>query len=138
MLQRRLRLGGCTTMKNGPTAAWAISPPGAPGSKPRRQRNRAVDGPAPRGAGRVKKPPKKPIFLNDLREESLTEIWTKEGNFAYNRNFEVSMLTGACAGCDKGSICRGGCRGSSYFSSGSLFESRYCNYPGRRPLIPPH
>ena len=67
----------------------------------------------------------------NLREESLTEIWTKEGNFAYNRNFEVSMLTGACAGCDKGSICRGGCRGSSYFSSGSLFESRYCNYPGR-------
>ena len=41
------------------------------------------------------------------------------------------MLTGACAGCDKGSACRGGCRGSSYFSSGSLFESRYCNYPGR-------
>lgn len=67
----------------------------------------------------------------NLREESLTEIWTKEGNFAYNRNFEVSMLTGACAACDKGSICRGGCRGSSYFSSGSFFESRYCNYPGR-------
>jgi len=67
----------------------------------------------------------------NLREETLTEIWTKEGNFAYNRNFEVSMLTGACAGCDKGSVCRGGCRGSSYFSSGSLFESRYCNYPGR-------
>lgn len=67
----------------------------------------------------------------NLREESLTDIWTKEGNFAYNRNFEVSMLTGACASCDKGSICRGGCRGSSYFSSGSLFESRYCSYPGR-------
>ncbi|MFZ0946451.1 MAG: radical SAM protein [Syntrophobacteraceae bacterium] len=67
----------------------------------------------------------------NLREESLEEIWTKEGNFAYNRNFDVSMLTGACAGCDKGSICRGGCRGSSYFNSGSSFESRYCSYPGR-------
>jgi len=67
----------------------------------------------------------------NLREESLAEIWTKEGNFAYNRNFEVGMLTGACARCDKGSVCRGGCRGSSYFSSGSLFESRYCSYPGR-------
>jgi len=67
----------------------------------------------------------------NLREETLTEIWNKDGNFAYNRNFDVSMLTGACAGCDKGSICRGGCRGSSYFSSGSLFESRYCSYPGR-------
>jgi len=67
----------------------------------------------------------------NLREESLAEIWTKEGNFAYNRNFEVGMLTGACACCDKGSVCRGGCRGSSYFNSGSLFESRYCSYPGR-------
>ena len=67
----------------------------------------------------------------NLREESLAEIWTEDGNFAYNRNFDVSMLTGACARCDKGSICRGGCRGSNYFSSGSLFESRYCSYPGR-------
>jgi hypothetical protein len=38
------------------------------------------------------------------------------------------MPTGAFAGFDKGSICRG----SSYFSSGSPFESRYGNYP-RRP-----
>jgi radical SAM protein with 4Fe4S-binding SPASM domain len=67
----------------------------------------------------------------NLRQESLEQIWFKEGNFAYNRNFDVSMLSGACAGCDKGSICRGGCRGSSYFNSGSLFESRYCSYPGR-------
>lgn len=67
----------------------------------------------------------------NLRTESLREIWTKEGNFAYNRNFSRTMLTGACAVCDKGSICRGGCRGSSYFSSGSCFESRYCCYPGR-------
>jgi radical SAM protein with 4Fe4S-binding SPASM domain len=67
----------------------------------------------------------------NLRKESLEEIWTKEGNFAYNRNFNTSMLSGACAVCDKGSLCRGGCRGSNYFSSGSLFESRYCSYPGR-------
>lgn len=67
----------------------------------------------------------------NLRNESLETIWTKEGNFAYNRNFDPSMLTGACAGCDKGSVCRGGCRGSDYFSAASLFESRYCSYPGR-------
>jgi len=69
----------------------------------------------------------------NLRDESLERIWTKEGNFAYNRHFDVSMLSGACAACDMGSRCRGGCRGSSYFNSGSCFESRYCNYPGRRP-----
>jgi radical SAM protein with 4Fe4S-binding SPASM domain len=71
-----------------------------------------------------------------LRKESLEEIWTKEGNFAYNRNFDKSMLSGACAVCDKGSICRGGCRGSNYFSSGSFFESRYCSYPGRPACNP--
>ena len=69
----------------------------------------------------------------NLRKESLEAIWTKEGNFAYNRNFDTSMLSGACAVCDKGSICRGGCRGSSYFGTGSLFESRYCSYP-KRPV----
>jgi len=67
----------------------------------------------------------------NLRKESLQEIWTKEGSFAYNRNFDISMLSGACAVCDKGSICRAGCRGSNYFTNGSLFESRYCSYPGR-------
>lgn len=65
----------------------------------------------------------------NLREKSLEEIWNKEGNFAYNRKFDVSMLTGRCATCDKGEICRGGCRGSSYFSTGSPFENAYCCYP---------
>jgi len=66
----------------------------------------------------------------NLREEPLTVIWHKEGNFAYNRQFEVSNLTGKCADCDKGPICRGGCRGSSYFSTGSIYENAYCCYPG--------
>ncbi len=65
----------------------------------------------------------------NLREESLEEIWYKEGNFAYNREFDVSQLTGACAGCDKGVICRGGCRASCYFTTNSLFENKYCCYP---------
>jgi radical SAM protein with 4Fe4S-binding SPASM domain len=67
----------------------------------------------------------------NLREESLERIWASAGNFAYNRRFDASMLRGACAACDKGSVCRGGCRGSNYFNSGSCFESRYCNYPKR-------
>ncbi len=40
----------------------------------------------------------------NLREESLRDIWCKEGNFAYNRQFDPSKLTGTCAGCDKGWI----------------------------------
>jgi len=67
----------------------------------------------------------------NLREESLATIWNKEGNFTYNRNFDVSQLTGSCAGCSQGARCRGGCRGSSYFGTGSQFENPYCCYPGR-------
>lgn len=67
----------------------------------------------------------------NLREEPLAEIWYKEGNFAYNREFDISMLTGNCKGCDKGVICRGGCRGSCYFTTDSKFENPYCCYPGK-------
>ncbi len=67
----------------------------------------------------------------DLRTESIEQIWTREGNFAYNRQFDVSMLKGVCAGCDKAARCRGGCRGTCYFTKGSLFENGYCCYPGK-------
>ena len=67
----------------------------------------------------------------NLRKESLSEIWYKEGNFAYNRSFDIGMLTGSCKGCDKGAICRGGCRGACYFTTDSKFENPYCCYPGK-------
>lgn len=70
----------------------------------------------------------------NLRQESLKEIWCKEGNFAYNRNFDLSQLVGRCSGCDKGQLCRGGCRGSCYFTTGSSFENPYCCYPGRKAV----
>jgi radical SAM protein with 4Fe4S-binding SPASM domain len=66
----------------------------------------------------------------NLRAESFAEIWHKEGAFAYNREFDESQLTGRCAGCDKGDRCRGGCRGSCYFTTGSLYDNPYCCYPG--------
>jgi radical SAM protein with 4Fe4S-binding SPASM domain len=71
----------------------------------------------------------------NLREESLEEIWCKEGNFAYNRQFDVNQLKGECADCDKGAVCRGGCRGSSYFTTGSHYENSYCCYPGKKISI---
>lgn len=64
----------------------------------------------------------------NLRNESLSEIWFKEGNFAYNRNFDPSMLTGKCKDCDKGAFCRAGCRGACFFTQGEYFENAYCVY----------
>ena len=72
------------------------------------------------------------LFIEgNLRRESLAAIWDREGAFAYNRRFEPSMLTGPCAGCDMGPLCRAGCRGLCHFTTGKLYENPYCCYPGR-------
>ncbi|MFX0195895.1 MAG: radical SAM/SPASM domain-containing protein [Candidatus Hodarchaeota archaeon] len=67
----------------------------------------------------------------NLLEESLSNIWHKDGGFAYNRQFSQTMLTGKCARCDKAQICRGGCRSSCYFTTGRLYENIYCCYNQR-------
>jgi radical SAM protein with 4Fe4S-binding SPASM domain len=67
----------------------------------------------------------------NLRSQRLTELWNREGAFSYNRRFNVAQLSGSCKGCDMGPRCRGGCRGSCFFSSDELFENPYCCYPGR-------
>lgn len=63
----------------------------------------------------------------NVREKPLETIWHRETAFAYNRQFNVSLLQGKCAGCDKADQCRGGCRGINYFSTGSVFQSVYCS-----------
>lgn len=69
------------------------------------------------------------IFIEgNVRMEMLKDIWNKEGNFAYNRNFSTESLSGNCKDCDKGEICRGGCRGSCFFNTKNNFENAYCQY----------
>lgn len=68
------------------------------------------------------------IFIEgNLRERSLGEIWNDPGGFAYNRKFSPDQLTGRCKGCGAGDLCRGGCRSSNYFTTGSLFSNAYCS-----------
>ena len=61
-----------------------------------------------------------------LREKSLTDIWTDPDAFAYNRQFDPSMLTGKCKTCPHGSVCAGGCRSYNWFSTGKLYENPLC------------
>ncbi len=69
------------------------------------------------------------IFIEgNLREESLADIWNKDGNFSYNRNFDTTLLTGKCKECDMGPFCRAGCRGACFFTKGHFFENAYCIY----------
>jgi radical SAM protein with 4Fe4S-binding SPASM domain len=74
------------------------------------------------------------LIEGNLREESFETIWYKEGNFAYNRNFDIQQLSGKCGACDKAMYCRGGCRGSNFFTKGTFFENAYCCYPGAQKI----
>ncbi len=68
------------------------------------------------------------VFIEgNLRERSLAEIWNDETCFAYNRGFDVTMLTGECEGCALGDVCKGGCRASNFFNGGSMYENHYCS-----------
>ena len=63
-----------------------------------------------------------------LRQNTLEEIWNRDGAFSYNRNFSKEKLAGKCAGCDKAYICKGGCRQLNNFTSGNKYENLYCCY----------
>lgn len=64
----------------------------------------------------------------NIRKESLADIWNKEGNFSYTRDFQREKLSGFCAKCDFGEICRAGCNFLAYASTGSPFDNLYCLY----------
>jgi len=62
----------------------------------------------------------------NLKTQTLKSIWNGENNFSYNRKFTPGLLTGACAKCDYGEICAGGCRSHNFFSHNKLYESTVC------------
>lgn len=66
------------------------------------------------------------FFEGNLREKSLKEIWYSPDSFKYNRGFDESMLRGKCADCPEGPYCAGGCRSYNFYTSGCLYESKYC------------
>ena len=64
----------------------------------------------------------------NLREKSLAEIWNNPEAFKYHRQFTEDLLTGFCATCEYGQLCRGGCRIMSYYMTGSLFDDPCCSH----------
>jgi radical SAM protein with 4Fe4S-binding SPASM domain len=70
----------------------------------------------------------KKFVEGNLRSESLESIWNNPDNFSYNRKFTTDDLNGNCKACDKGSICKGGCRASNYFINGDFYNNYYCGY----------
>jgi radical SAM protein with 4Fe4S-binding SPASM domain len=62
----------------------------------------------------------------NVRERSLTAIWSDERSFAYNRRQGAEALEGPCAGCAFGRICRGGCRSLAVATTGRTHCPRHC------------
>ena len=63
----------------------------------------------------------------NLRDQPLRALWESPDAFAYNRSFSPELLTGACAECDQGPYCAGGCRSYNHFANcGKLYEAAFC------------
>jgi radical SAM protein with 4Fe4S-binding SPASM domain len=67
-----------------------------------------------------------PFREASLAEESLDEIWHRPGIFAYNRDFSVGQLRGACRHCAHSAVCRGGARCVAAAVTGGFGEDPYC------------
>ena len=74
----------------------------------------------------------------NVRTSSLVDIWNQPGAFAYNRDFDVSSLSGFCARCKYARVCRGGatCVASSF--TGAVSEDPYCSYRIRKLMYDSH
>ncbi len=85
-------------------------------------------------AGRVRACSVLPAELDagDLHGESLTTIWRDEKRFELTTRFSEERLRGACARCQFGAVCRGGCPTMAYFASGLLHDNPYCLLRVRR------
>ena len=66
----------------------------------------------------------------NLRSRTLADIWNDPQAFSYNRAFDPTKLTGACASCPYGSRCAAGCRSYNYFVHDKLYESPFCARKG--------
>ncbi len=62
----------------------------------------------------------------NIRNRKLSDIWNDPNAFAYNRKFDATKLTGACAQCEYGKFCAGGCRSYNFFVHGNMYESPAC------------
>jgi radical SAM protein with 4Fe4S-binding SPASM domain len=62
----------------------------------------------------------------NVRERPLSEIWRDPKAFAYNRCFDPRELSGDCARCEFGWLCRAGCTTVAYLATGSTGNNPYC------------
>jgi radical SAM protein with 4Fe4S-binding SPASM domain len=62
----------------------------------------------------------------NVRQEPLASIWNDPQRFAYNRSSDRETLSGACATCPSGAVCRGGCTAAAMALHGRRGVSSLC------------
>lgn len=73
--------------------------------------------------------PSIPEFIEgNVRQRPLKEIWNDPQGFSYTRRFRLSNLSGYCARCTYGPICKGGCTSGSLAHSGRAGDNPMCVY----------
>ena len=70
----------------------------------------------------------------NVREQSLRTIWEDERRFGYVRGFRPEQLSGPCAECEHGRVCRGGCTALALRVHGRPGVCTHCAHQHERAL----
>lgn len=62
----------------------------------------------------------------NVRDKKFKEIWENQGNFSYNRRFDVSKIGPNCIDCKYIRRCRGGCTSVSHSLTKRFHNDPYC------------
>ena len=68
----------------------------------------------------------KAFAAGNVRARPLSEIWNDDQAFAYTRRHDPSLLEGACKACGKAAVCKAGCLGMAFSTSGTIGRNPYC------------
>ena len=71
----------------------------------------------------------KSFIEGNVKEQPLSQIWSKPDGFAWYRNMSKAQLQGDCAICIYGGRCLGGCSNTRLTMGGDIYsENLYCAY----------
>jgi radical SAM protein with 4Fe4S-binding SPASM domain len=62
----------------------------------------------------------------NVETEALAAIWADPARFPYTRSFDKAKLSGPCAECTQGELCRGGCTAVATAYEGRPGVFRHC------------
>jgi radical SAM protein with 4Fe4S-binding SPASM domain len=73
-----------------------------------------------------------------LMERPFWDLWFDPNVFPGTRAFRADQLSGTCAGCEHGALCRGGCSAISLAMTGRFHADPYCYRSMHGPQRPSH